>query len=142
MKQIKMLAIAVLLTSISNSVLAGQVTPCVPKTVIDYSVASDYYNADCHQNQQWQSLGPWVNSGSDNVSHSEDNYISASRRHSLWGKYNVKGGAAGYVQWRTSSDNGVTWSDYGTDDKITQGDTVEFKFFADDSKTGAHKFSK
>ncbi|MFT5840720.1 MAG: hypothetical protein ACI9UT_003234, partial [Flavobacteriales bacterium] len=36
---------------------------------------------------------------------------------------------AGDVQWRTSSDNGVTWSVYGNNDEITQGDTVEFKFF-------------
>jgi hypothetical protein len=131
MKQIKVFVIAVLLSSISNNMLAGQITPCVPKTSIDYSVAPDSDGIGCHQNRQWQSLESWIDSDSDSdiTSITEANGSVNAGQHNWWRKYSLNDAPAGDVQWRTSSDNGVTWSVYGNNDEITQGDTVEFKFF-------------
>ncbi|MFT7431319.1 MAG: hypothetical protein ACI971_001780 [Colwellia sp.] len=154
MKIIKTLTIAVLLTSISSHVFAGQVTPCGDKTGVDYSDAPDSYGAACHKTRKWQSLGPGTNKGSkgDKKNNSRHKYKS-TEGYKNWSKEdNVNSGADGDVQngidsddgvqWRTSSDSGVTWSNFGTDGVIFQGDVAQFKFLVGRSQTGTHEFDQ
>jgi hypothetical protein len=149
MKYIKFLTTAVLLASISNITLAGPATSCADRGLnnIDYSDAPNSYGAACNQTQRWQALGPGTDSGTagDVVGDSRTKY-RATDGYKDWTRengVNTSGdeGDDG-VRWRTSSDNGVTWTDFGTDGVITQGDVVEFSFLVGRSQTGTHEFDQ
>jgi len=111
---------------ISSQAFAGATVSCDGRSNIDFSDAGNGYGVACHQTDRWQSLGDdW----------DRDNLSDASNT----GNDDATDDG---VTWRTSSDNGATWTDYGTGSAVTQGDLVEFRFEFTRSNDGWHQFDE
>ena len=93
----------------------------------DYGDAPSTYEPDvnnnngraCHDTAEWQRLGnDWDTDSITSYSDDGDDGVS----------------------WATSSDGGDTWTDYSTDNELTQGDLVSFKFDFTRATYGNHEF--
>ena len=129
MKNAVVVSLLSLLSLVSSAVYAGETKSCAEKgnkTNWDYSDAPASYGTACHLTPYWQRLGDsW---DSDTVA---DSQVEGSDNASDDG-----------VVWRVSSDEGQSWSEYGNDVEITQGDQVEFQYTFNRSETGWHYFDQ
>lgn len=160
MKYIKTFAVAVLLTNISGYVFAitSPDTSCNGRDGDrhDYSDAPGEYGVACNNSSgRWQALGPNGSGTDTNGSGTDAGYLQTTAADTWTADSGVNSGVDGDVKyvngtavdtddgvhWRTSSDGGTTWSDYGNGD-ITQGDTVEYRFGVARSTDGTHEYDR
>ncbi|WP_440876467.1 PEP-CTERM sorting domain-containing protein [Thalassotalea sp. PLHSN55] len=125
MNKSKIIALACVLVGFSQFAQAS-VTSCASKSgnSLDYGDAPSDYGQACHDTNRWQQLGDsWD---------TESAGAAASVGHD--------DGTDDGVVWKTSSDGGATWSSYSSDNVITQGDKVKFKFTMNRSTNGNHEY--
>jgi len=134
----------------ANNALAGSYVSCDSKNNMDFSDAGvnsngNGYAVACHSTDRWQGLGDtWE---TDRLG--DSTYSTGSTPTSWTRDQNSDTNTPGHddasddgVTWRTSSDGGLTWTDYSSDNPVTQGDLVEFKFEFSRSVDGNHKFDE
>jgi len=142
MKKSIWISVFLILGLVSSQAFAGATVSCEKKAenklkrnkrvTFDYGDAAtasgdsaNAYGVACHDTPKWQRLG------------------------SKWDVDNVNTVEAGSddstddgVNWRTSSDGGVSWTDFGTTADVTQGDLVEFQFEFTRIEKGNHQFDE
>lgn len=128
MKRSIWLSIFVLLAC-ANDAFAGAAVSCENKgnsSNWDYSDAGNGYGVACHQTDYWQRLGDnWDTdvSGDADVVGSDDPTDDG-------------------VTWRTSSDGGLTWTDFNSTNTVAQGDLVEFRYEFNRINGGWHLYDE
>ena len=129
MKKAVAVGLVGLLSVASSLAWAGETKSCAEKgnsSSWDYSDAPASYGTACHLTPYWQKLGDgW---DSDTAAGSQ---VVGSDDATDDG-----------VVWRVSSDDGQSWSEFGNDVEITQGDQVEFQYTFNRSTSGSHYYDQ
>lgn len=115
----------------SNATGTFSITECSSKfnNQMDFSDAPASYGVACHDTNYWQELGDKWDTDNEQV---DPNTMLQPVNAEI---YTDDG-----VAWRVSSDNGLTWSDFSTDQEIAQGDKVEFMFEFNRNYEGNHVY--
>ncbi|MFT7007383.1 MAG: hypothetical protein ACJAXJ_001898 [Colwellia sp.] len=116
--------VSVVAVLLSGTAQASKVVSCNSKSNIDFGDAPSNYGTACHQTDTWQKLGTGWSAESANNTVDSDNPTDDG------------------VTWRTKAVGTSAWSNWSSDEVLTQGDDVEFKFKVTRVGYGHHQYDE